>query len=73
VLVNEAEKRRYIDLHFSQNYALANGEQGDFAQHEQDRVIPIVKAYRLFEEGKNPIRSGCQIKSSRAASTAVPH
>ena len=69
MLVNEEEKRRIIDLHFSQNYALANGEQGDFAQHEQDRVIPNVKAYRL----KILLEVSCRIKSSRAASTAVLH
>jgi hypothetical protein len=84
--VSEEEKRRIIELHFSQgktirevsrimgksshditpvtkeyrirlakNYALANGEKGDVVQHEQDRVIPNVKAYNLFDEGKNPL------------------
>ena len=84
--VSEEEKRRIIELHFSQgktirevsrimgksshditpvtkeyrirlakNYALANGEKGDVVQHEQDRVIPNVKAYDLFDEGKNPL------------------
>jgi hypothetical protein len=38
-----------------QNYALANGEQSESVQHEQDRVIPNVKAYKLFEEGKSPL------------------
>ena len=39
----------------AQNYAVANGEQSDFVQHEQDKVIPNVKAYKLFNEGKNPL------------------
>ena len=83
--VIEEEKRRIIDLHFSQdktirdisrimgkssyditpitkehrillaqNYALANGEHSGIVQREQDRAIPNVKAYKLFDEGKNP-------------------
>jgi len=42
-------------VHLSQNYALANGEQSDIVQSEQDRVIPNVKAYKLFDEGKSPL------------------
>jgi archaellum component FlaC len=38
-----------------QNYALANGEQGDLVQHEQEIVIPNVKAYKLFDAGKSPL------------------
>src|SRR5215204_2518909 len=39
-------------IRLAQNYALDNGEQSDVVQREQDRVIPNVKAYKLFEEGK---------------------
>jgi hypothetical protein len=39
-------------IQLAQNYALANG---DVVQREQDRVIPNVKAYKLFDEGKNPL------------------
>ncbi len=39
-------------IQLAKNYALANGEQSDIVQREQDRVIPNVKAYKLFEEGK---------------------
>jgi hypothetical protein len=42
-------------IQLAQNYAMANGEQSDILQCEQDRVIPNVKAYRLFDEGKNPL------------------
>ena len=44
-----------------QNYALANGEQGDLVQHEQDRVIPNVKAYKLFDEGKSPLEVAAEL------------
>jgi transposase-like protein len=39
-------------MRLAQNYALANGEQSDVVQHEHDRVIPNVKAYKLFDKGK---------------------
>jgi DNA repair exonuclease SbcCD ATPase subunit len=42
-------------IRLAQNYALANGEQDDIIQREQDKVIPNVKAYKLFDEGKNPL------------------
>ena len=42
-------------IQLAQNYALANGEQDDVVQREQDRVIPNVKAYKLFDEGKSPL------------------
>jgi archaellum component FlaC len=90
--VSEEEKRRIIDLHFSQgktirevcrimgksshdvtpvtkehrirlaqNYALPNGEKGDVVQHEQDRVIPNVKAYNLFDEGKSLLEVSAEL------------
>ena len=42
-------------IQLAQNYALVNGEQSDVVQREQDRVIPNVKAYKLFDEGKSPL------------------
>ena len=39
-------------IQLAQNYALANG---DVVEHEQDRAIPNVKAYKLFDEGKSPL------------------
>jgi hypothetical protein len=42
-------------IRLAQDYALANGEQSDVVQCEQNRVIPNVKAYKLFEEGKKPL------------------
>lgn len=90
--VNEEEKRRIVDLHFSQgktirevcrimgrsshditpvtkehrirlaqNYALADGEESEVVQREQDRVIPNVKAYKLFDEGKNPLEVAAEL------------
>jgi hypothetical protein len=38
-------------IHLAQNYALADGK----SYSEQDRVIPNVKAYKLFEKGKSPL------------------
>jgi transposase-like protein len=40
-------------MRLAQNYTLTNGEQSDVVQLEQDRVIPNVKAYKLFDKGKN--------------------
>lgn len=48
-------------MRFAQNYALVNGEQSDIVQHEQDRVIPNVKAYQLFDEGKNPLEVAAEL------------
>jgi regulator of replication initiation timing len=48
-------------IRLAQNYALANGEQSDVVQHEQDRVIPNVKAYKLFDEGKNPLEVAAEL------------
>ena len=58
-------------IRLAQNYAPGNGEQSDVVQLEQDRVIPNVKAYKLFDEGKSPLEVSCRIEPSRAASTAV--
>jgi hypothetical protein len=43
------------------NYALANGEQSDVVHREQDRVIPNVRAYNLFYEGKNPLEVAAEL------------
>jgi hypothetical protein len=42
-------------VRLAQDYVLANGEESEVIQHEQDRVIPNVKAYKLFDEGKSPL------------------
>src|SRR5215204_3018342 len=52
-------KEHRIEL--AQNYALANGEQDDIVQCEQDRIIPNVKAYKLFDEGKNPLEAAAEL------------
>jgi hypothetical protein len=48
-------------MRLAQNYALANGKQSDVVQLEQDRVIPNVKAYKLFDEGKNPLEVASEL------------
>ena len=40
-------------IQLAQNYALANEEHGDVVQPEQDRIVPNVKAYNLFDEEKS--------------------
>jgi hypothetical protein len=42
-------------IRLAKNYALGDGEEGEVVQREQDRVIPNVKAYNLFDEGKSPL------------------
>jgi transposase-like protein len=42
-------------IRLAQNYTLANGEQSNVVQRKQDRAIPNVKAYKLFDEGKSPL------------------
>jgi hypothetical protein len=48
-------------IRLDQNYAAANGEQSDVLQREQDRVIPNVKAYKLFDEGKTPLEVAAEL------------
>ena len=48
-------------MRLAQNYALVNGEQNDDAHSVQDKAIPNVKAYKLFEEGKNPLEVAAQL------------
>jgi transposase-like protein len=40
-------------IRLAQKHVLANGERSDVVQREQDRIIPNVKAYKLFDEGKS--------------------
>jgi hypothetical protein len=42
-------------IRLAKNYALAEGKESEVVQREQDRVIPNVKAYKLFDEGKSPL------------------
>ena len=48
-------------IRLEQNYAVANGEQSDVVQREQDRVISNVRAYKLFDEGKNPLEVAAEL------------
>jgi hypothetical protein len=48
-------------IQLAQNYAQANNEQSDIVQREQDRVIPNVKAYNLFDEGKSPLEVATEL------------
>jgi hypothetical protein len=48
--ITPVTKEHRIEL--AQSYALANGDKDDIVQREQDRIIPNVKAYKLFDEGK---------------------
>jgi archaellum component FlaC len=48
-------------IRMAQNYALAKGEQSEVMQREQDRVIPNVKAYNLFDEGKSPLEVATEL------------
>src|SRR5919106_6582249 len=48
-------------IRLAQNYALANGEQSNVVQREQDRVIPNVKAYKLFDKGKSPLEVSAEL------------
>jgi archaellum component FlaC len=45
----------FLEIRLAQNYDLANGENSDVIQHQQEIVIPNVKAYKLFAEGKSPL------------------
>src|SRR5919106_6671412 len=42
-------------IRLAQNYVPADVEQNDEAHSVHDRVIPNVKAYKLFDEGKSPL------------------
>ena len=48
-------------IRLEQNHAVANGEQSDVVQREQDRVIPNVRAYKVFYEGKNPLEVAAEL------------
>ena len=45
-------------IQLAQDYAVANG---DVVEHKQDRAIPNVKAYKLFDEGKNPLEVASEL------------
>ena len=48
-------------IQLAQNYVLANGEQNDDAYSMYDSVIPNVKAYKLFDEGKSPLEVAAEL------------
>ena len=51
--ITPVTKEHRIEL--ARNYALANEGQSDLVQLKQDGIIPNVKAYKLFDEGKSPL------------------
>ena len=57
--ITPVTKEHRIEL--AQNYAPAKGEQSDVIQREQDRVIPNVKAYKSFDEGKSPLEVSSEL------------
>jgi|SRR5918996_686824 transposase-like protein len=48
-------------IRLAQNYALADGGESESVQREEDRVIPNVKAYKLFDEGKSPLEVAAEL------------
>jgi archaellum component FlaC len=48
-------------IRLAKNYALGDGEESEVVQREQDRVISNVKAYKLFDEGKNPLEVAAEL------------
>src|SRR5215216_2235965 len=48
-------------IQLAQNYVTDNREQNDDAHSMYDRVIPNVKAYKLFDEGKNPLEVAAEL------------
>src|SRR5918996_1129117 len=51
-------------IRLAQNYVTDNREQNDDAHSMYDRVIPNVKAYKLFDEGKNPLEVVAELNLS---------
>jgi hypothetical protein len=48
-------------IRLAQNYTLVNGEQNDDTHTVQDKTIPNVKAYKLFDEGKSPLETTAEL------------
>src|SRR5215204_7694110 len=48
-------------IQLAQNYVTDNREQNDDAHSVHDRVIPNVKAYKLFDEGKSPLEVAAEL------------
>jgi hypothetical protein len=48
-------------IQLAKNYVMAEGKEGEVVQREQDRVIPNVKAYKLFDEGKSPLEVSAEL------------
>ena len=47
-------------IRLAKNYALGDGEQSNVVL-EQETVIPNVKAYKLFDEGKSPLEVAAEL------------
>jgi len=48
-------------IRLAQSYAPVNREQNEDAHSTYDRVIPNVKAYKLFSEGKSPLEAASEL------------
>src|SRR5919109_1986481 len=48
-------------IRLAQNYVSANREQNEDAHSMYDSVIPNVKAYKLFNEGKSPLEVAAEL------------
>ena len=48
-------------IRLEHNCAVANGKRSDVVQREQDIVILNVRAYKLFDEGKNPLEVAAEL------------
>jgi hypothetical protein len=48
-------------IRLAKDYVLADGEESEVVQREEDRVIPNVKAYKLFDEGKSPLEVAAEL------------
>jgi hypothetical protein len=48
-------------IQLAPNCTLGNGEQNDDTHSVHGNVIPNVKAYKLFDEGKNPLEVAAEL------------
>jgi transposase-like protein len=48
-------------IQLAKNYASAGGEESQVLQREEDKVIPNVKAYKLFDEGKTTLEVAAEL------------
>jgi hypothetical protein len=48
-------------IRLAKNYVIGDGNECEVVQREQDRAIPNVKAYKLFNEGKSPLEVSAEL------------